>query len=59
MIDLARERGIEVAVSGSDASEDTLFYLRAGATVEFLHGEAAERVKDAGGVVAQLYYAVN
>ena len=33
MIDLARERGIEVAVSGSDASEDPLFYLRAGATV--------------------------
>ncbi len=44
----------------SDVIEPILLQaVRAGATVEFLHGEAAERVKDAGGVVAQLYYAVN
>ena len=32
MIGLARERGIEAAVCGSDASEEPLFYLRAGAS---------------------------
>lgn len=31
LIDLARQRGVEVAISGSDASEDPRFYLRAGA----------------------------
>lgn len=44
----------------SDVIEPILLQaVRAGTEVEFLHGEAAERVKDAGGVVAQLYYAVN
>ena len=44
----------------SDVVEPLLLQaVRAGATVEFLHGEAAERVKEAGGIVAQLYYAVN
>ena len=33
--------------------------VRAGTTVEFLHGEAAQRATEAGGIVAQLYYAIN
>ena len=44
----------------SDVVEPLLLQaVRAGATVEFLHGEAAERVKEAGGIVAQLYYSIN
>ena len=30
-----------------------------GSEIEFLHGEAADRVHAAGGIVAQLYYAMN
>ena len=33
--------------------------VRAGTQVEFLHGEAAQRAAEAGGIVAQLYYAIN
>ncbi len=41
----------------SDMVEPLLLQaVRAGATVEFVHGEAAERVMAAGGIVAQLYY---
>lgn len=32
--------------------------VRAGATVEFVHDEAAERVQEAGGIIAQLYYPI-
>lgn len=44
----------------SDVVEPLLLQaVRAGATVEFLHGEAADRVAEAGGIVAQLYYSVS
>ncbi|MBK7219392.1 MAG: hypothetical protein IPH95_20620 [Candidatus Promineofilum sp.] len=44
----------------SDVIEPILLQaVRAGTTVEFLHGEAAERVNEAGGIVAQLYYSIN
>ncbi len=44
----------------SDIIEPILLQaVRAGTTVEFLHGEAAERTKEAGGIVAQLYYSIN
>ena len=33
--------------------------VRAGAQVEFLHGQAAEQAQAAGGIVAQLYYSGN
>ena len=33
--------------------------IRQGSQVEFLHGEAAERAAAAGGILAQLYYALN
>lgn len=33
--------------------------VRAGATVEFLHGDAAARAAEAGGIVAQLYYSIH
>ena len=33
--------------------------IRNGSRVEFLHGQAAERAAAAGGIVAQLYYAMN
>ncbi len=32
--------------------------IRLGSHVEFLHGEPAERAADAGGIIAQLYYAL-
>ncbi len=32
--------------------------VRAGATVECVHDEAAERVQEAGGIIAQLYYPI-
>ncbi len=33
--------------------------VQLGSQVEFLHGQAAERVAQAGGIIAQLYYAIN
>ena len=44
----------------SDVVEPILLQaVRAGAQIEFLHGEAAEQVRAAGGIVAQLYYSAN
>ena len=44
----------------SDIIEPILLQaVRAGTQVEFLHGEAAPRAAEAGGIVAQLYYAIN
>lgn len=33
--------------------------VRQGSRVEFLHDEAADRARDAGGILARLYYAIN
>lgn len=33
--------------------------VRQGARVEFLHDESAERAREAGGILARLYYAIN
>ncbi|MBX7254535.1 MAG: hypothetical protein K1X50_21315, partial [Candidatus Promineofilum sp.] len=44
----------------ADTAEPILLQaVRAGATVEFLHGEAADAAQAAGGILAQLYYPIN
>ena len=43
-----------------DAFEPLLLdAVRQGNWVEFLHGDAAERAREAGGILARLYYAIN
>lgn len=44
---------------GDDAEPLLLQAVRQGCQVEFLHDDAAERARAAGGVVARLYYAIN
>ena len=59
LIGLARQRGIEVIVAGSDASDDPLFFLSAGASAvakgegeltvaDWLEGDAGSRVATPG-----------
>ncbi len=45
--------------AGDDLEPLLLQAVRQGVTVEFLHGDAAERAAQAGGIVARLYYAIN
>lgn len=45
--------------AGDDAEPLLLQAVRQGCVIEFLHGEAAERAAASGGIVAQLYYAIN
>lgn len=59
-LDRAAVRLIALPYPAGDEMEPLLLQaVRQGCRVEFLHGEAADRARAAGGIVAQLYYAIN
>ena len=45
--------------ASDDAEPLLLESVRRGSRIEFLHDDAAERAREAGGVIARLYYAIN
>ena len=45
--------------AGEEVEPLLLEAVRQGSQIEFLHDEAAEQAREAGGVIAQLYYAIN
>lgn len=45
--------------ASDDAEPLLLESVRQGSRIEFLHDDAAERAREAGGIIAQLYYPLN
>jgi hypothetical protein len=59
-LERAAVRLIALPYPTSDANEPLLLQaVQQGSRIEFLHGRAAEQAQEAGGIIAELYYAIN
>lgn len=59
-LDRSAVRLLALPYPADEALEPMLLQaVRQGSQVEFLHGDASSRAAEAGGIIAQLYYAVN